>query len=165
MGEKKKMDAEDFKILEYLLDNGRIKQKDLAELVNLDERMVSRRIERLQKEGIIKRFTIDIDWSKLGYDMHAYVTTNTAIGNDMRNDLYSFFNTNHRIIRADSTVGASEYVLFTICKDIHDFRTKISIPLEPLTAGISTSIISSNIKQRNCKALLKIIAEEYAVER
>jgi Lrp/AsnC family leucine-responsive transcriptional regulator len=154
-----KLDSLDIKILETLLDEGRIKFKDLAKVLRIDERMVSRRVDRLVKGGIIRKFTLEIDWSKLGFGMQAYVCTRTAVGEVLRKQLFEFFNSHPRIVRADSTVGAYEYILYSIFRDLQDFRSRIGTPLEPLTAGISTSIISHPIKQLDYKPLLKVAAE------
>jgi len=157
--DKIKMDEIDLRILEALVDDGRITFKELAKKFGIDERMVSRRVERLVKEGVISRFTVDIDWSKLGFEMQAYVSTRTAVGEDLKNRLFEFFDTDPRIIRVDSTVGAYEYVLYAICRDLQDFRSKIGTPLEPLTAGLSTSIVSHHIKPLDYKPLLRMAAQ------
>lgn len=156
-----KLDPLDLRILEALLDEGRIKFKDLAKALNIDERMVSRRVDRLVKEGVIRKFTLEIDWSRLGFGMQAYVCTRTAVGEDLREKLFNFFNSHPRVVSVDSTVGSYEYILNTVCRDLQDFRLRIGTPLEPLTAGLSTSIISHQIKPLDYKPLLKV-AEEIA---
>jgi Lrp/AsnC family leucine-responsive transcriptional regulator len=157
--DKIKLDTLDFKILEALLDEGRIKFKDLAKTVNIDERMISRRVDRLVKGGVIRKFTCEIDWSRLGFGMQAYVCTRTGVGEDLIKRLFEFFDSHPRIVRVDSTVGAYEYVFYTICRDLQDFRSRIGTPLEPLTAGLSTSIISHHIKPLDYKPLLKVATE------
>jgi Lrp/AsnC family leucine-responsive transcriptional regulator len=157
--DKNRLNPLDFKILEVLLDAGRIKFKDLAKAVDIDERMISRRVDRLVKDGVIRKFTLEIDWSRLGFGMQAYVCTRTAVGEDLRKRLFEFFHSHPRIISVDSTVGAYEYILYTICRDLQDFRSRVGTPLEPLTAGLSTSIISDQIKPLDYKPLLKIAAE------
>jgi len=160
MVEKVKPDQTDFKILEMLLDDSRMKIKDIGKTLNLDERMVSRRIEWMIKEGVIKQFTIEIDWSKLGFDVTAYSSTTPFVSEEgMRTKLYEFFNKHPRIVSVDSTVGAYEYVLYTICEDLQKFRERISIPLETMNVGLSTSIVSDHIKYNDLKPLLRVAAE------
>ena len=151
------LDKLDFRILEALMDVSRIKFKHLAKEIHSDERKISRRVDRLIKMGIIKKFTVEIDWSKLGLNTEAYVGTRTAVDADVRKKLFNFFETEPRIIRVDSTVGAQEYLFHTISTDLHDFRDKVGTPLEPLTAGLSTSIISKNIKPTNYTPLLRFV--------
>ncbi|MEM2339646.1 MAG: hypothetical protein QXW83_05550, partial [Nitrososphaerales archaeon] len=61
-----------------------------------------------------------------------------------------------RIVHVNSTVGAYEYVLKAMCIDLQDFRERVATPLEPLTAGLSTSVVSGSIKSLNYKPLLRI---------
>ncbi|HLQ39960.1 MAG TPA: winged helix-turn-helix transcriptional regulator [Tetragenococcus sp.] len=65
----KELDSTDLKIIELLAHNSRIKLKILAEQVSLSEPSVKTRIERLADQGIIRSFTIDIDYAKLGYNL------------------------------------------------------------------------------------------------
>lgn len=53
------MDDTDAKILGLLRDNSRMKNTEIARHVGLTERAVRARIEKLVREGIIKKFTIE----------------------------------------------------------------------------------------------------------
>jgi len=53
------MDETDTKILHLLRDNSRTKNTEIARQVGLTERAVRARIEKLVREGIIKKFTIE----------------------------------------------------------------------------------------------------------
>jgi Lrp/AsnC family leucine-responsive transcriptional regulator len=156
-GAKGGLDDLDFEILELLSRDGRAKFKDMAKALRVDERKISRRIERLVKIGVIKKFTIEIDWGKFGLNTMAYICTRTAAAPDVKNRLIKFFMEEPRVLRADSTIGAYEYVLQAVAIDPQDLREGIGSPLEPLTAGLSTSIISSSIKQADQASLLRAI--------
>ena len=157
--QKYDLDRLDYKILEALLDDGRITYKDLAKKTDTDERLISRRVEKMVEKGIVK-FTADIDWSKLGFHTAAYIGTRTGIGEALRQRLFDVFKNEPRIVKVDSTVGANEYVVRVIATDIQDFRSNISIPLEPVTSGISTSIISEVVKEEDYKALLRLAQDK-----
>ena len=58
------VDLLDLKILERMSVDGRAAFKELASLTESDQRTVASRFERLMGLGIIKRVTIDIDWSQ-----------------------------------------------------------------------------------------------------
>jgi len=157
--QKYDLDALDYKILEALIDDGRITYKDLANKTDTDERLVSRRMEKMEERGIVK-FTADIDWNKLGFDTIAYIGTRTGIGEALRQKLFDTFKNEPRIVRVDSTVGTNEYVVHAIAMDLQDFRSNISAPLEPVTSGISTSIITERVKKADYKALLRLAEKE-----
>lgn len=55
-----KLDDIDKKILEILRKNSRVKYTDLARMVGVTEGAIRRRVGKLVKDGIIKRFTIEI---------------------------------------------------------------------------------------------------------
>ena len=53
------MDETDAKILNLLRDNARMKNTEIARHVSLTERAVRARIEKLVREGVIKKFTVE----------------------------------------------------------------------------------------------------------
>ena len=53
------MDETDTRILNLLRDNARMKNTEIARQVNLTERAVRARIEKLVREGVIKKFTVE----------------------------------------------------------------------------------------------------------
>jgi len=53
------MDVIDIKILEILRENGRASFSDISEEVGKTEATVRRRVKKMLKEGIIKKFTIN----------------------------------------------------------------------------------------------------------
>lgn len=61
------MDEKDFEILKILDKNCRISYSKIAEIVNLSIRNVSNRIDTLFKENVVKRFTVQFNYSSLGY--------------------------------------------------------------------------------------------------
>jgi Lrp/AsnC family leucine-responsive transcriptional regulator len=67
-----KLDSVDRQIVAALQENGRISNKEVAELVNLTHSSCSRRIARLEKEGIIVGYRALTDRLKLGYSVRAY---------------------------------------------------------------------------------------------
>jgi Lrp/AsnC family transcriptional regulator for asnA, asnC and gidA len=64
-----KVDELDLSILRELKKDARKSHRDLAEKLNVAEGTIYNRINKLQESGIIKRFMVDLDFSKLGYDL------------------------------------------------------------------------------------------------
>lgn len=62
------VDEIDVKILEMLQENARYPFTKIAEKVGLSEGAVRKRVEALEREGIIRKYTISIDPKKLGYN-------------------------------------------------------------------------------------------------
>lgn len=65
MKEKRELDEVDLELLDMLAKDGRRPWSDLADQVGLSPPAVSDRIDRLREQGIIRRFTVDIDRIKL----------------------------------------------------------------------------------------------------
>ena len=59
------LDETDLEILQLLIEDARRSFRNIADVVDLSPPAVSDRITRLQKLGIIRRFTLDIDRSQL----------------------------------------------------------------------------------------------------
>ena len=67
------IDALDIKIVKALQADGRKPISRIAKEVNSNEATVRRRLERLLKTGIIERFTVVLDYRKLGRVIKAFI--------------------------------------------------------------------------------------------
>lgn len=65
MKEKRELDQTDLELVRLLAEDARRPYSDLAEHVGLSAPAVSDRIDRLQEQGVIRQFTLDIDRLKL----------------------------------------------------------------------------------------------------
>lgn len=65
----KRIDEKDLKILKILMENSRTPVKKMAEALNISDVAVNKRIKKLESLGVIKRYTIDVDIKKLGYNV------------------------------------------------------------------------------------------------
>lgn len=60
------IDAVDARLLQMLAADGRASLRSLAEEVGLSSPSVAERINRLTERGIVRRFTVEVDWAALG---------------------------------------------------------------------------------------------------
>ncbi len=67
------VDALDLKILKMLQENGRHSFTEMAGKLRLSESTIRKRVQSLQKKEIIKKFTVEIDPSKIGIRTTAIV--------------------------------------------------------------------------------------------
>ncbi len=67
-------DQTDNEILNLLKKNSRMQWQEIGELVHLTGQAVKNRINRLEKQGVIQRYTIKINDDELGQDQTAFVT-------------------------------------------------------------------------------------------
>lgn len=67
------VDAKDRAILRILQDDARTSQAEIGRQVGLSAATVNERIHRLERDGIIRRFTVLVDEQKLGVEITVYV--------------------------------------------------------------------------------------------
>jgi Lrp/AsnC family transcriptional regulator for asnA, asnC and gidA len=68
-----KIDDLDLSILRELKKDARKSHRDIAEKLGVAEGTIYNRVNKLQEMGVIKRFMVDLDFSKLGYDLTAVI--------------------------------------------------------------------------------------------
>ena len=73
------IDKQDTAILNILRKNSRLSVREIAKLSKIPPTTVSRRIRNLNKLGIIKNYTIDIDMYKVGRPTISYVFMNLDV--------------------------------------------------------------------------------------
>jgi Lrp/AsnC family transcriptional regulator for asnA, asnC and gidA len=61
------IDDIDNKIIKILINNSRISNTKIAKLLNISEASVRKRIKKIMKSGIIKKFTVELNYNLLGY--------------------------------------------------------------------------------------------------
>jgi len=67
------LDETDRKIVKILIENGRTSYSDMAKTVGMKSPSVIERIKKLEAEGVIKGYSADIDYQKIGYDIVALI--------------------------------------------------------------------------------------------
>jgi len=67
------LDEINTKILELLEEDARRSFTEMAEKLKVSESSIRKRVSALQKEGVIKKFTIKVDHAKLGLNTVAIV--------------------------------------------------------------------------------------------
>ncbi|CAD5244060.1 Lrp/AsnC family transcriptional regulator [Thermococcus camini] len=62
-----KINGIDIRILKLLSRNARLTYKELAEILGTTRQRISRRMDRLERNGVIKKYTVIPDYDALGY--------------------------------------------------------------------------------------------------
>jgi DNA-binding Lrp family transcriptional regulator len=108
----KRLDEKDLKILAELQINSRQSCRNIAKKLKTTSVTVAKRIRALEKQGIIRGYSVDIDYSKLGYKTMAMIEV-CVIGNGIEkieNDLKNHPN----ILNILEVTGQSDLIL--ICR-------------------------------------------------
>ena len=77
---KVNFDEKDIKILEVLQENGRAPYSEIARRIGISEAAVYTRIQKMIKQGLIKKFQVIVDADKLGFGLTAFVAVSAHPG-------------------------------------------------------------------------------------
>jgi DNA-binding Lrp family transcriptional regulator len=78
------LDEVDRILLRKLAENSRISQRQLAREVEMSPPAVGDRIARLERLGVIRGYTIAVDWSAIGSPIVVYIPMIVSAGTDVR---------------------------------------------------------------------------------
>ena len=67
------MDEKDEKILKLLKENSKLTTQQISKKTLIPITTIHNRIKKLEKEGIIKRYTLELDNKKIGKNIAAYI--------------------------------------------------------------------------------------------
>ncbi|MFH2106279.1 MAG: Lrp/AsnC family transcriptional regulator [Candidatus Micrarchaeota archaeon] len=68
-----KLDKLDVEILSALKEDSKMSYRKLSERLGVHPNTLLQRIKKLEASEVIRKYTIDIDFEKLGYEMHVAV--------------------------------------------------------------------------------------------
>lgn len=70
----------DRKILNIIVDNSRLSLRQIAKKADVSVATVMHHIKKLEKDGIIKRYTAQLDYEKIGYDIEVVIEIRISKG-------------------------------------------------------------------------------------
>ncbi len=121
-----KLDDKDMKILDVLKEHSEYTTRQIAKKTLIPITTVHNRIKKLKQQGIIKRFTIDVDHSKLdqGFVVYLLITANIEVLKeknktqyDLAKELKKFYFTE----RVDIVSGGTDLVAVVRVKDVDEY--------------------------------------------
>ena len=74
------LEEKDRKILNILVDNSRLSLRQIAKKAGASVATVMHHIKKLEKDGIIKKYTSKIDYEKAGYDVEVIIEIRISKG-------------------------------------------------------------------------------------
>jgi Lrp/AsnC family transcriptional regulator, leucine-responsive regulatory protein len=84
------LDDVDLRLLRELSRDSRQSQRALARAIGMSAPAVAERIARFERSGVIRSYSVDIDWDRLGYDVVVYMPITLESGNDLEPTLAAF---------------------------------------------------------------------------
>lgn len=142
-------DALDSAILEILRRDGRASFTDIADQLKVSDVTVHLRVKKLVERGVIKNYSVNLDYSKLDYPVLAFVELKIAPGTILK--------VSEALVGLEGVLDV--YELHSHCdllikvraRDLNDLRDKVVI-------GIRTKL-KQNLISDDVHPVLKIVKE------
>jgi Lrp/AsnC family transcriptional regulator, leucine-responsive regulatory protein len=144
-----KLDRINQKILQELLRDGRISNTDLAEKVGLSASACLRRVQDLERSGVIQGYRAVLDRKAMGSGFTAYVTV--GLSEHTKNSQEAFEKTmaaSPQVRECHNVTGAVEYVLRVEAEDLEAYK---HFHTEVLGQAPNVTSITSYIVMGSCK--------------
>lgn len=143
------LDKTDLQMLRVLQADARITVKELALKVHLSPTPVFERLHRLEKEGIIKRYTAVVDAAKLGRGFLVFCSVRLRrMGKDIAHDFVSRVKDIPEVAECYNISGDFDYILKIYAPDMqyyNDFLINTLGTIESL-GSVQSSFVMSEIK-------------------
>jgi Lrp/AsnC family transcriptional regulator for asnA, asnC and gidA len=143
-----KIDELDLKIISHLQENGRIPVAELAKRLNQPENTVRYRIERLLKNGVIRRFTALVDPRALGLNVSAAVMF--KVDPKKLDQLLEKLTSMKDVTNIYQLSGEWDLIAVVFAKDIQDLHERV----EELRRA-------EGVKEMNVMITTRVIKSEY----
>ena len=117
------LDEKDKIILELLQQDASLSTYKITKKTGIPQTTVLNRINQLKEEGIIKRYTLDVDWKKLGMNHKALILVKvdkkaeSKVG-DIEEKVFKF----PQVLNIKRLMGKNDFVIELVCKDIDELN-------------------------------------------
>ena len=141
------MDKIDLRILDQLQADSSRSHAELADSIHLSSSQVSRRIAKLEQDGIIRQHVALLDAESLGLQVEAFVTVAMAsYALEAVTGFHQRMSALDQVVDCCATTGDADYLLRVVARDLRSFSTFINQEL--LGHGDIASVRSSVVLER-----------------
>ena len=125
-----RIDENDRKIIEILTSNARISLREIKKKVDLSPSSIRNRMERLVNLGVIRKYTIDIDQRKLGFEIQvvALITSKPSESDGLCKALSKY----SEVTDVLRTSGPANFICMIQVQNINELTKFITSELEKL---------------------------------
>lgn len=146
------LDSFDLKLLAVLQENAAFTNQDIGQRISLSASQVSRRRQRLEQEGVIRRYRADLSPDALGLTVTAFV--GVTLGAHSRENARKFrlmVTAMPEVQEAHTLTGDVDYMLKVVVRDLKALSRIINDELLPHEAvqNVRSSIAMETLKDDN----------------
>jgi DNA-binding Lrp family transcriptional regulator len=137
------MDEKDEKIIEILLGNAKLSNQEISKKTLIPITTVHNRIKKLEKKGVIKGYTVSLDYDKIGKRLSAFILVGVNY-NEMREanlgqkELSKKLHSYAEVEDAVMVTGSVDLIIKVRVKDMKELDRFITGSLREIK-GISTT--------------------------
>jgi Lrp/AsnC family leucine-responsive transcriptional regulator len=144
------LDRTDLLLLAELQQGGRLTNAELAERVHLSPSACLRRVQRLERDGVIAGYRAEVDPTKLGLDLTAFVRVQLARHDAAAIEAFSAgVNAWDEVIACHALTGDMDYLLHVVVRDLEHFSRFL---LDRLLGQAGVADVNSSFVLRTVKA-------------
>ena len=121
-----RIDDVDHKILARLIDNGRESYAAIGQAVGLSTAATKRRVDRLRDEGVIRRYTAEVEPAALGWTIEAFVELYCE-GQVPPSRMREMVSSIPEAAEAYTVTGEADGILLVRCSDATHFEKVLGV--------------------------------------
>lgn len=130
------IDDIDKKILILLKDNARISLTEIAKKVGLSVMGVKNRIKKLEEKGVIEGYSANINFTKLGYSIVAFVEI--SVEAKKRAEAVRELKKRKEVVELYEIGGTYDFIAKIVVKDMNELREFLAITLAKIEGIVAT---------------------------
>jgi len=143
------LDRTDLLLLAELQRNGRLTNADLAERVHLSPSACLRRVQRLERDGVIAGYRAEVSAERLGLGLQAFVRVqlkhhdSTAVAG-----FAALVNGWEEVVACHALTGDMDYLLQVVVRDLEHFSRFLLDRLlnQPAVDDVNSSFVLRTVK-------------------
>lgn len=144
------LDRIDLLILAELQRAGRVSNADLAEHVHLSASACLRRVQRLEREGVIGGYRAEVDPERIGLGLQAFVRVQLSRHDPAAiQDFSNFVDSWDEVVACHALTGDMDYLLQVAVRDLEHFSRFL---LDRLLNQAGVADVNSSFVLRTVKA-------------
>ena len=144
------LDRTDVLLLAALQRDGRLSNAELAERVHLSASACLRRVQRLEREGVIAGYRAQVDPERLGLGLQAFVRVQLSRHDAASVAAFSdLVNGWDEVVACHALTGEMDYLLHVVVRDLEHFSRLL---LDRLLNDAGVADVNSSFVLRTVKA-------------
>lgn len=142
-------DKTDYALMDFLQEQGRATNVELANHLHLSETPCWRRLKRLEQSGVIEGYQANLNQKMLGYDITAFVQVTFSVHTDDTPNRFELaVQKIPEILSCYNVTGEADYLLIIVSRNLSSYEHLLRTTLRSLpgVTSLKTSLSLREIK-------------------